>query len=234
MTKRFETKLREKQNYGTGATRDAVQGKGRFDLISDVALTRVAGVFERGAENHGARNWEKGLPLSRMIDSAIRHIIQYKMSKYMPELRNEDHLSHSIWNLLGVMHTEEMIERGSLPQKLDDLPRYEVMDDCPKPETNEGLPWDAPGKEAPRHLEEAEDEEKDYEEKPPGLKNYDCEEDALFTNSRFVIGGRARRCMCNRKDGKYKCDKYKESFGTVKSTIKEEDFDFSAGEVEEE
>jgi len=123
--KDYKTKLKEKQDYGTGATRDAVKGKGRFDLIPDLALTRVVGVYERGALNHGPRNWEKGLPLSRLIDSAIRHIIQYKMSKYMPELRDEDHIAHAVWNLLAIIHNEEMIERGVLPKELDDLPRYD-------------------------------------------------------------------------------------------------------------
>ena len=123
--KNYKTKLIEKQDYDTGATRDAVKGKGRFDLIPDLALTRLVGVYERGGLNHGDRNWEKGLPLSRLIDSAIRHITQYKMSKYMPELNEEDHLAHSVWNILAAMHVDEMISRGNLPEKLDDLPRYE-------------------------------------------------------------------------------------------------------------
>ena len=124
MSKEFKTKLNEKQDYGTGATRDAAAGKGRFDLIPDLALERVAKVYERGANLHGVRNWEQGLPLSRMIDSAERHVKQYKMSKYRPELRGEDHLAHAIWNLLGVLHEEEMIERGWLSEEMDDLPRY--------------------------------------------------------------------------------------------------------------
>jgi hypothetical protein len=100
-------------------------GKGRFDLIPDLAMGRVAKVYEKGALNHGERNWEQGLPLSRMIDSAERHIRQYKMSKYIPELREEDHLAHAVWNLLGILHFEEMIKRGLLTDSLDDLPRYE-------------------------------------------------------------------------------------------------------------
>jgi len=125
--KDYETKLKEKQDYGTGATRDAAKGKGRFDLIPDLALARLAGVYERGALNHGARNWEQGLPISRLIDSATRHLVQYKMSKYMPELDDEDHLAHSAWNILAIIHMEEMIKRGSLQKELDDLPRYERL-----------------------------------------------------------------------------------------------------------
>lgn len=126
MTKEFETKLKEKQEYSTGATRDNASGKGRFDLIPDLALVRLAAVYERGANNHGPRNWESGLPISRLIDSAIRHLIQYKMSKYTPELMEEDHLSHACWNIFAIIHTEEMIEKGALSKDLDDLPKYET------------------------------------------------------------------------------------------------------------
>jgi hypothetical protein len=122
--KKYETKLNKKQNYNTGATRDSSQGKGRFDLISDLALTRLAHVYERGADNHGERNWEKGLPISRFLESAVRHITQYKMSKYIPELRKEDHLSQAAWNIFGAIHVSEMIEIGLLPKELDDLPNY--------------------------------------------------------------------------------------------------------------
>lgn len=131
MSKEFETKLNKKQDYGTGATRDAAAGKGRFDLIPDLALERVAKVYERGGAKHGFRNWEQGIPMSRMIDSALRHIRQYQMSKYIPELREEDHLAHAVWNLLGVLHEEEMIEREWLPKELDDLPRYGYVEGKP-------------------------------------------------------------------------------------------------------
>lgn len=132
MTKEYKVKLNEKQDYGTGATRDTASGKGRFDLIPDLALERVAKVYEKGACNHEARNWELGLPMSRMVDSALRHIHQYKMSKYIPELREEDHLAHCVWNLLGILHFEEMIKHGWLKDTLDDLPKYgykEPVDD---------------------------------------------------------------------------------------------------------
>lgn len=143
MSKEFnDIKVKEKKDYGTGATRDNSTGKGRFDLIPDLALHRVAKVYEKGGVNHGFRNWEKGIPLSRMIDSALRHIQQYKMSKYRPELRDEDHLAHACWNLLGILHEEEMIERGWLSEELDDLPRYghkEEKPDCLKTLSDEEL-----------------------------------------------------------------------------------------------
>ena len=79
----------------------------------------MAGVYERGAVNHGDRNWEKGLPMSRCMESAIRHIYQY-----LEGMRDEDHLGQAAWNLFAAMHIEEMIQKGLLPKELDDLPNF--------------------------------------------------------------------------------------------------------------
>ncbi len=120
MAEEFETKFSGvKDDYTSGATRDKSQGKGRFDLISPIGLKRLAGVYERGAVNHGDRNWEKGLPMSRCIESAIRHIYQY-----LEGMRDEDHLGQATWNLFAAMHVEEMIKKGLLPKELDNLPNF--------------------------------------------------------------------------------------------------------------
>lgn len=122
MNKKFETKFSGiKQEFESGATRDNNENKGKFVLISPVALKRLAEVYERGAKNHGERNWEKGFPIGRALDSAIRHIYQY-----LAGLRDEDHLAQAAWNLFAAIHFEEMIERGLLPKNLDDLPNYQA------------------------------------------------------------------------------------------------------------
>jgi hypothetical protein len=92
-------------------------------------LVRLAGVYERGGKNHGDRNWEKGIPYSRLIDSAIRHILQFKMQKYKPELKEEDHLAHAVWNLVALIHEEEMIKLGHLSSDLDNLPEYKKKEE---------------------------------------------------------------------------------------------------------
>ncbi len=108
-----------KQEYDTGATRDTSSGKGRFDLIPSGPLMRLAKVYERGAKNHGDRNWEKGFPMSRAMDSALRHILQYKDG-----MKDEDHLAQAVWNLFAAMHFEAMIEKGILPPELNNLMLY--------------------------------------------------------------------------------------------------------------
>lgn len=83
-------------------------------------MERDARHMEHGAVKYGDRNWEKGQPLSRYLDSAIRHLV-----KFMQGHRDEDHLAAARWNIAGLMHTELMIRSGQLPSTLDDLPRWE-------------------------------------------------------------------------------------------------------------
>jgi hypothetical protein len=119
MVKEYETKVKKLIDFSSGAKRDSNLGKGAYELISPLALARLAKVYERGAVQKGARNWEKGFPMSRGMQSAIRHIFQY-----LEGMRDEDHLAQAAWNLFAVLHFEECIERGTLPKSLNDLPNY--------------------------------------------------------------------------------------------------------------
>ncbi len=121
---KFQTKdSGERQQFSTGAVRDRQAGKGRYDLLPPAAIRRLADIFERGANKYSARNWEKGLPLSRFIDSALRHTFQYLEGR-----RDEDHIGQAAWNLLCALHTDEMIYRGVLPQELADLPNHLTLE----------------------------------------------------------------------------------------------------------
>ncbi len=121
MVNEYETKdSGQREQFATGSQRDSREGKGRYDLISPLALKRLAGVMERGAVKYAARNWEKGQEMSRCMDSAIRHLYMHLAGH-----RDEDHLGHAAFNVFAVMHFEEAIKRGLLPSTLDDLPSYE-------------------------------------------------------------------------------------------------------------
>lgn len=100
-----------REQFSTGAVRDVRVGKGRYDLLPPAAIKRIADVYERGAIKYAERNWEKGIPISRCIDSALRHVFQY-----LDGQRDEDHLAQAAWNLLACMHFEEkMPELNDLP-----------------------------------------------------------------------------------------------------------------------
>lgn len=109
----------DRQEFETGAKRDRQQGKGRYDLISPFFIFSLARTLEEGAIKYNDRNWEKGMPLSRYIDSALRHIF-----KHLEGQRDEPHMSQAVWNIMAYIHTATMIERGVLPDNLNDLPNY--------------------------------------------------------------------------------------------------------------
>lgn len=109
----------KRQNFKTGSVRDTAEDKPRYDLITIIGLYRLAMHYTNGAKKYGDRNWEKGQPLSRYIESAERHIAKIKAG-----LEDEDHESAATWNLLGFTHTKAMIEAGVLSKELDDMPKY--------------------------------------------------------------------------------------------------------------
>jgi hypothetical protein len=73
--------------------------------------------FEAGALKYSARNWEKGMPLSRYADSGPRHFGQFMIGR-----TDEPHLLAACWNFLCLLDTKLRIEDGTLPKELDDLP----------------------------------------------------------------------------------------------------------------
>lgn len=101
--------------YGENmAIREPTDGKGRFDLITPFGLERLAKWYELGSKKYTERNWEKGIPFSRYIDSALRHI-----NKYVMGMTDEDHLAAAAWNILCIMHHEEIDQKD-----LDNMPHY--------------------------------------------------------------------------------------------------------------
>ncbi len=107
----------EKQQFTTGAQRDSQKDKSRPDLISPVFLDRLGALLAKGAEHYGERNWEKGMPLSRFLASAARHLIQT-----IDGQEDEDHAIQCAFNLMGYVHTLHRIRNGLLPVGLDDMP----------------------------------------------------------------------------------------------------------------
>ena len=111
-----------RSDFATGAVRDGQLGKGRMDLVPVRAIFEVAKIFEAGARKYAARNWEKGIPLSRYMDSGLRHAM-----KWLRGDRDEPHLAMACWNLLCCLDTQMRIEEGLLPSELNDLPHNPLM-----------------------------------------------------------------------------------------------------------
>lgn len=126
----------KRMSYGDGlAEREPSDGKGRYDLITPFGIRRLAIWYELGAKKYADRNWEKGMPFSRYVDSAKRHL-----DKYIMGMEDEDHLAAAAWNILSIMHHEELgqTEFNDMPhylsQKDDFVSVLEVFKSLPKEE----------------------------------------------------------------------------------------------------
>lgn len=115
----------ERTVYGTGAQRDNHSGKGRFDLIPPQFLMRLARWFEMGAEKYEERNFEKGLPIGRCLDAAMRHL-----TKYQAGCDDEDHLAAAAWNIAAIMfYQEHLPEMQNLPMWKDRYTKWLIKFD---------------------------------------------------------------------------------------------------------
>lgn len=109
----------KREDFPTGAVRDTEEGKPRYDLISVLALTRLAHHLRKGAEKYTARNWEKGMDYSRLYSSALRHLMQWASGD-----RSEDHLAAVLFNVMALTHFDEL----GCPD-LDDMPYHRKPSD---------------------------------------------------------------------------------------------------------
>lgn len=106
----------EKREFSTGAKKQPATGKGTPALFPPDAYLEISKHFEDGAVVHGDRNWEKGIPLSELINSLERHIAQEKMG-----LTDERHDRAIAWCAIAYLATKMRIKADILPAELDDL-----------------------------------------------------------------------------------------------------------------
>lgn len=73
----------------------------------ETIILEVAKHFEEGAKKYGENNWQKGIPVKRYIDSAVRHYI-----KFLRGDMDEPHDRAFVWNIIcGIwtcMHKPEL------------------------------------------------------------------------------------------------------------------------------
>lgn len=103
-----------RREFATGAVRDMAKGKGRYDLLPWEAIEELAKHCERGAIKYGERNREKGIPISSLIDSALRHL-----SKYMQGAQDEPHLVAAMWNIaFAILMEKENPDMQDIPSRM--------------------------------------------------------------------------------------------------------------------
>lgn len=100
-----------------GASREADPTKAALSLVRPRPIARLAwhmmAADKKYADVGGARNFEKGMPFTRALDGAERHIADYKDCK-----QDEDHLVAAFWNIYALLCYEEY----GMADDLDDRP----------------------------------------------------------------------------------------------------------------
>jgi hypothetical protein len=107
------------RRFPSGAVRSTDADEYRYDLISPIGLRRLAMTCAEGAQKYGEYNWLKGMPVSDILNHAIKHIFEFLRGD-----ESEDHLAHAAWNLFASMHFQE-----TRPDLLN-MRLYEVDDTC--------------------------------------------------------------------------------------------------------
>lgn len=74
-----------------------------YNGIPPGGLQGVAEACHEGAAKYGDWNWEAGMPVSDILNHAIRHIVLFKSGDTA-----ENHLGHCAWNLFAAMHSDEL------------------------------------------------------------------------------------------------------------------------------
>jgi predicted outer membrane lipoprotein len=97
----------------------------RYSSYPACAILRLSRHYENGAKKYAERNWEKGIPISCMIDSGVRHLL-----KYLDGATDEDHLCAAAWNILGAMWMEEKHPNmQDIPTRTKDLKKVSILSD---------------------------------------------------------------------------------------------------------
>lgn len=92
-----------KHHFDTGAVRSSDVDEERWDLISPIAMKALARTYAEGARKYGACNWERGMPVTDLLNHGIAHIY-----KFLSGDRSEDDLGHALWNIAAAIHSLEM------------------------------------------------------------------------------------------------------------------------------
>lgn len=97
----------------------------RLDLIPVEPLLRLAAVYGLGCAKYDdpptsehpnpIANFRKGIPISRCVSSARRHLIAYAEGD-----QSEDHLAQAAWNCFTMLLVDMEVRAGRLPEGLGD------------------------------------------------------------------------------------------------------------------
>ena len=101
----------KKRKFSTGAVRDVVDEKLRFNMYnSPLVEYRFAKYMLANAKKYGEGNWKKGIPKEVYLESLLRHVMALWLKEEcgIDDGTSSDHASGVRFNIDGFMQEEEV------------------------------------------------------------------------------------------------------------------------------
>lgn len=86
---------------GGGERKD--EGKSRVDLLPPDALIALGEVYAFGCEKYAERNWERGMPWSKVLGPMLRHTYKFMMGYDIDKESGLYHAQHIAWNAVALL-----------------------------------------------------------------------------------------------------------------------------------
>lgn len=80
------------------------KGKTAWSLIDYPSIEPMAKVLMYGCEKYDRDNWKKGLTVTSVIDSLMRHIVAFKQGETLDEESGLPHIGHAMCNLMFMQY----------------------------------------------------------------------------------------------------------------------------------
>lgn len=95
---------------GGGLRKD--EGKQRTDLLPTDSLLELGKLYEMGSKKYADRNWERGMPWSKVYGPLTRHLFKWWCGEDRDSESGLSHMTHVAWNAIALM-TYELRQIGT-------------------------------------------------------------------------------------------------------------------------
>lgn len=82
-------------------------GKLQWSLVDFESLEPLVEVLEFGAEKYAPNNWKKGLPITKTMESLLRHAFAYLSGEDNDPESGASHIGHIMCNAMFITHMTE-------------------------------------------------------------------------------------------------------------------------------
>ena len=102
----FEQLLEQESNNPDRAMRFN-KGKPQLSYLMDFpnAMLAFTAVCEMGAQKYARHNWKKGMPVSQLVDSLLRHTMDFYRGEDVDKESGIIHAAHMMWNCAAIIET---------------------------------------------------------------------------------------------------------------------------------